>query len=304
MKKVIDIAKWNKINNYHELKNAGVDGAIVKVINSANSPDGRYAEHCKGLRDADIPIIAGYNYLYANTNKKALSTAPVFMEMCVKENILMPIMDIEDACMTNLGSKIIDIINIYRAYAEQYKLHLGIYTGCYFYNTYIKKYYSEIKDLPFWIARYPSTKDISVSDPVPSTKKLPVGLDIDGWQYSSKCRIPKASNGYIDLSVWYEDKAFINDSAEIDYTVNPYTEPVFVVEFGCTIANDINWVKYNLWLQGMYANENGYPGNPSEICNGILTVADVALIKLSQSILGLEADGKVGNITKSIWKKL
>ena len=35
--KGIDIAKWNLITNYQLVKNAGIEFAIVKVINSKNT---------------------------------------------------------------------------------------------------------------------------------------------------------------------------------------------------------------------------------------------------------------------------
>ena len=44
-KKGIDIAKWNKVTHYQSVKNAGVQFAIVKVINAQNKPDGRFYEH-------------------------------------------------------------------------------------------------------------------------------------------------------------------------------------------------------------------------------------------------------------------
>lgn len=44
-KKGIDIAKWNKVTDYKAVRNAGVQFAIVKVINSSNKPDSCFREH-------------------------------------------------------------------------------------------------------------------------------------------------------------------------------------------------------------------------------------------------------------------
>ncbi|EOS38176.1 hypothetical protein C809_04729, partial [Lachnospiraceae bacterium MD335] len=41
MKKGIDIAKWNKITNYQALKPAGVEFAILKVINGGRHNERR-----------------------------------------------------------------------------------------------------------------------------------------------------------------------------------------------------------------------------------------------------------------------
>ena len=78
--KGIDIAKWNKVNNYQSIKNASVEFAIVKVINANNKPDSRFYEHVSGLNSADIPIIGGYTYSYANTEEKAKKAADAFVK--------------------------------------------------------------------------------------------------------------------------------------------------------------------------------------------------------------------------------
>ena len=138
-KKVIDLAKWNGVTDYNKVKGAGVDGAIVNVINAQKSPDGRLDIHVNGLSKAGVPVIGGYNYLDANTIAKAKQTAPIFMKMCVDRGIKQAWADIEDVCMKNLGSRMADIIKIYKEQAEKYNLYFGVYTGQYFYNTYISK---------------------------------------------------------------------------------------------------------------------------------------------------------------------
>ena len=60
MKKGIDLAKWNKVTDYLSVRNAGVQFAIIKVINSQNKPDSRFHEHVSGMLGAGIPIIGGY----------------------------------------------------------------------------------------------------------------------------------------------------------------------------------------------------------------------------------------------------
>lgn len=300
-KKVVDIAKWNVISDYTKLKNAGVDGAIVKVINSANNVDGLFYTHCKGLRKAGIPIIGGYNYLYANTIAKAHAVAPKFMQLCKSEGIKTAWMDIEDGCMKNLGSTLADIINIYYKYAKQYDIYLGIYTGGPFYNSYIKPFKKMIPDLPIWFARYPSgTKSYIVRENIPSTKNLPTSLDLDGWQYTSKCRIP-GINCYLDLSVWWENTPFVNLEPSEAIKANPYTEPIFNVSNG-TMGNDANWVQWYMWRFGKLVDKNGNPD--TTLINGMIGNDDVKIIKELQSLLGLKSDGIVGSVTRSIWKKI
>ena len=299
-KKVSDFAKWNEITDYYKVKKAGVDGAIVKVINSKNSPDGRLDIHVNGLRKAGVPVIGGYNYLYANTISKAKHTAPIFMKMCADRGIKQAWADIEDVCMKNLGSGIADIIKIYKEQAEKYNLYFGVYTGQYFYNTYIKPYVKGIENLPFWIARYPNTKEYTVSKSAPATPGLPNGIDIDGWQYTSKCVIPGVK-GYTDLSLWWESAPFVSFSPEVLINVNPFTEPSGNVELG-TLGNDANWVLWYLWRFGLLVDSDGRPDQTK--IDSVIGKEDVELIKEAQRRLGLKPDGIVGKVTRRTWKNI
>ncbi len=109
MKKGIDIAKWNKITNYQALKPAGVEFAILKVINAQNTPDSRFREHVNGLKTAGIPITGGYTYSYANTEEKARKAAAAFVETAKPQNINTMWLDLEDNAVKGLGSSIVNI---------------------------------------------------------------------------------------------------------------------------------------------------------------------------------------------------
>ena len=84
------------------------------------------------------------------------------------------------------------------------------------------------KDIPIWWARYPSTKDRTITADVPDTKYLPTGIELCGWQYSSKGVIP-GIQGYTDLNVWYRDEIMENTDYEITAAYNPFTEPIYNV---------------------------------------------------------------------------
>ena len=297
-KKISDLSGWNEAEYYDGINEAGVDGAIVKVINSQNKPDKRLDTHVNGLRKANVPVIGGYNYLYANTNTKAKATAPIFMKMCEDRGIKQAWADIEDACMKNLGSGIVSIIDIYKEQAEKYGLYFGIYTGQYFYNTYIKPYMNKIGDIPLWIARYPSTKEYTVAQTAPSAKGLPTGIDIDGWQYTSKCKIPGVK-GYTDLSIWWENQPFISYDQEVFIKENPFTEPIYNVTVG-TLGNDANWVLWYLWRFGLLVDSEGKPDQRK--IDAVIREEDAELIKTAQRLLGLKQDGIVGKVTRRTWK--
>lgn len=293
MKKGIDIAKWNLITNYQAVKNAGVEFVIIKVINASNNPDSRFYDHVAGCNSVGLPIIAGYTYSYADTEDKARKAADAFVEVGAPKSIDTMALDLEDASMMYLGSKILKIIDIYRQAAQAASMDFLIYTGGQFYNPCLKPYAKEIADIPIWWARYPSTKDRTITADVPDTKYLPKGMDLYGWQYSSK-GIVKGINGYVDLNVWYKDEPIRNTKYEITPQYNPFTEPIFNVKIGKT-GNDANWVQWYLWRFGLLQKDE---------IDGIIGKKSDAGIREAQRRLGLAVDGIVGKASRALWKKM
>lgn len=292
-KKGIDIAKWNKVTNYQFVKNAGVQFAIVKVINASNKPDGRFYEHVAGCNSVGLPIIAGYTYSYANTRDKAKKAADAFVEVGSSKGIDTMALDLEDKSMMGLGSKIVPIINIYRDTARAANIDFMIYTGAQYYNPCLKPYIREIADIPIWWARYPLSKEFTPTTPTPDTKYLPTGIDIVGWQYTSQGVIPGA-NGYVDLNAWYRDEPVKNTSCEIAVQYNPFAEPTANVKIGKT-GNDAMWVQWYLWRFGLLQKDE---------IDGIIGQKSDAAIREAQRRLKLAADGIVGKVTRAMWKKI
>lgn len=292
-KKGIDIAKWNPVTNYQLVKNTGVQFAIVKVINASNEPDSRFYEHVAGCNSVGLPIIAGYTYSYANTEEKARKASDAFVEVGAPKGIDTMALDLEDKSMMGLGSKILKIIDIYRQTAQTAGMDFLIYTGVSYYNPCLKPYIREIADIPIWWARYPLSKEFTPETPTPDAKYLPTGIDIVGWQYTSKGVIPGAS-GYVDLNAWYRDEPMKNLSCEIAVQYNPFTEPTANVKIGKT-GNDAMWVQWYLWRFGLLQKDE---------IDGIIGKQSVVAIREAQRRLGLSADGIVGKVTRATWKKL
>jgi GH25 family lysozyme M1 (1,4-beta-N-acetylmuramidase) len=299
MSKGIDVAKWNTITDYNAAKKAGVEFAIVKVINSSNTADSSFVKHVTGFRNAGIPCNMGYTYSYANSETKATTSANAFVKYAKEQGINYMWLDLEDTCMRGLGSKLVNIINIYKKIAENNGMSFGIYTYAYYYTAYIKPYISQLKNIPFWIARYPSTKDMKITDSVPDKSNLPSGIDISGWQYSSKGVI-NGIKGYVDLDIWYENKTVSTATTTISTAKNPFTEPTTNCKVG-TLGNDANWCLWYLWRFG-YLTTNGQPDNT--LINGVYGKDTAEIVKTVQKLLGLTADGIVGKQTRAVFKKL
>ncbi len=298
--KGIDIAKWNKITDYIAVRNTGVQFAILKVINAQNNPDIRFYEHAAGCDSVGIPIIGGYTYSYANTADKAKKAADAFVETAKPKGIDAMWLDLEDNAVKGLGSSIINIINIYKMFAESANMDFGIYTGAAYYNPYLKPYAKEIVDIPIWWARYPFIKERTITADIPDSKYLPAGIELTGWQYSSKGVIP-GIQGYTDLNIWYKKEQFENVAKEIPVEYNPFTEPTANVMVGKT-GNDASWVQWYLWRFGKLTDSVGQ-ADATKI-DGIFDAETKRQVKEVQTLLGLVADGIVGKVTRSVWKKV
>ena len=301
VKRLSDWAKWNIIT-YRAALNAGIEAVVLKVINAQNKPDGRFYEHMEGCNGVGLPVVGGYTYSYANTVDKARKAASAFVETGAPKGIRTMWLDLEDKSMMGLGHKIIDIINIYRQAAGDADMAFGIYTGAQFYNPYLKPYAKEIADIPIWWARYPFVKEYTPTMPEPDKKYLPTGMDIAGWQYTSRGVIPGAS-GYVDLDVWYRGEPQQNTAYEITVEYNPFAEPVASVKIG-SVGNDAMWVQWCLWRFGLLLTD-GVP-DKSKI-TGCIDSECQSAIKESQRRLGLagkDVDGIVGQVTRALYKKV
>jgi GH25 family lysozyme M1 (1,4-beta-N-acetylmuramidase) len=298
--KGIDVAKWNKITDYAAVKKAGVEFAITKVINKSNNPDSSLYNHIEGFKKASISCSMGYTYSYADTLSKATTAATKYCKYAGEVGIDYLWLDLEDTCMQGLGSRIIDIINEYKTIAQGNGLKIGIYTYYAYYNSYIKPYISRLGGIPFWIARYPSVKEMKITDAVPNTNNLPVGISISGWQYSSKGLID-GINGHVDLDAWYEDKTISVSKTIITADRNPFTEPVADCKMG-TLGNDANWVLWYLWRFGKLLDAKGQPDQTQ--INSLYTNETAQKVREVQKLLGLTVDGVVGRQTRAAFKKL
>ena len=133
-----DVAKWNPVSDYNMVKNAGVNFAILKVINSLNKPDGLFEKHYKGFTDAGIPVIGGYNYSYATTTTKAKSDAKAMLSVA-DGRIKRFFLDWEDTKLPK-DSRAVDIINAYADVILNAGFDIDVYTGLSWYNAYLKEY--------------------------------------------------------------------------------------------------------------------------------------------------------------------
>lgn len=199
--KGVDVAAWQKNVNYMELRQAGVKFAVLKIIRKDLNPDEMFETHYKGFKSAGIPIRCVYNYSYATTVEKAKIDARRVLAILNGRNISVAL-DVEDACQKGLGERLIQIINAYQSVIQSAGLKFCVYTGLSFYQSFIKPYIGMLNNTQFWIARYPSSNVMAISD-TPSALTRPDVKGLIAWQYTSKGRIPSAYNEDLDFNILY-----------------------------------------------------------------------------------------------------
>lgn len=297
--KIPDWAKWNPVDNYDAVKKSGIDYVILKAINKSNKKDSRFEEHMLGCKIAGIEVFATYHYTYATTVEDATIAAHKWIE-AVAGRCRRFILDYEDSTLHKGDPVAIAIIQRYADIIQQAGYEFYIYTGLSDYNTYFRK---DAEKLPYkmWIARYYKGHARFDLQMIPDERYRPnIGKEIVGWQYSSSCVIDGVK-GLCDISTWYEEFTANTLTNDINIMRNPYREPWQYVKLGSS-GNDANWVLWYLWRFGKLLDNIGQ-ADASQI-NEIIDKNNAIQIKEVQKLLGVPADGVVGPITRTIFKKI
>lgn len=199
--KGVDVAAWQRGIDYAAMRSMGVKFAVLKIIRKDLEPDEMFETHYKGFSEAGIPIRAVYQYSYATTVEKAKIDALRVIGILNGRKIPVAL-DVENDCQKKLGERLVKIINAYQEVIQNAGLPFLVYTGLYFYNTYILPYEKLLRNTQFWIARYPVSKEYSMIDnPNPIYK--PNVKNLVAWQYTSNGQIKEAYNGKLDFDILY-----------------------------------------------------------------------------------------------------
>lgn len=197
----IDVSSYQGEIDWKKVKDSGVEFAILKVIRKDLQPDAMFERNFSECKKCQVLIHSVYNYSYATTVEKAKIDARRVLEI-LGDRKLMVWLDVEDNCQKGLGERLLDIIFAYQRIIEESGRMFGVYTGLSFYNSYLKQYSADLCDIPFWIARYPSTNETTIKAPINVLKKPAINNTLFGWQYSSKC-IVDGIKGNVDANEWY-----------------------------------------------------------------------------------------------------
>lgn len=279
-KKVIDVSSYQGMIDWMKVKDAGVQGAILKIIRKDLKPDNQFERNWAGCEAAGMPIVGVYNYSYAASVSKARGDAQKVIDTLAGRRAKVWL-DVEDNSMKELGKKLIDVMLAYQAVIQAAGLEFGVYTGLAFYNDHIKPYASQI-DCNFWIARYPSSGKKDVADKPPAGKQPLVSHILEGWQWASTGQVP-GIRGNVDLNQWYGDVPELEAAGE-----NPYPVPERLLRLTSPYmrGKDIGWVQYHLVRLGFLHGD----GEVDQIYGPETEAA----VKTAQKHFGITADGVIG----------
>lgn len=259
--KGIDISTYQKNVDYRKVKEAGVDFAILKIINKSLQPDSQFEIHYLGCITQGISVSC-YNYSYAKTIEEARNAANTVIKTLNGRK--MPVyLDVEDSVQKGLGSYLIDIINAYQEVIEREGLIFGLYTGLNFYRTYIAPYSANLKCKNLWIARYYNGYNEMPYNTDPNESYKPMD-GIVAWQYTSS-GIVSGIPGRVDLSVMY------SLPKESSASISPISSPVIPV----TGLNPI--IKNTVKTNGSKLNVRNKPSMDGNIIGKMNNGADVII---------------------------
>lgn len=289
-KKIIDVSSYQGNIDWEQVKASGVQGAILKVIRKDLTPDRQFERNWAGCEKINFPIKGVYNYSYALSVAKAITDAQKVIEILSGRKVKVWL-DVEDASQKGLGITLLKIIMAYQKEIEAAGMEFGVYTGLSFYNTNLKAYANQLL-CDFWIARYPFNKTMDIAENPPSNKKPMLKQTLEGWQYSSKGRVPGIC-GNVDMNLWYGDALKEN---VINYQRNPYPIPEKLLSLKSPqlYGNDVKWIQYHLVRLGFLPAQNNKGKNNIDGFFGRNT--DKAL-RTAQAHFGIQADGIVGPVT-------
>lgn len=294
--KGIDVSSYQGYINWFNVKNDGVSFAILKVIRKDLQPDKMFERNWSECEKQGLIIQGVYNYSYATTVEKAKIDAMAVLKILGTRKPMVWL-DVEDNCQKNLGEVLVQIIQAYRKKIEDSGRPFGVYTGLSFYNSFIKPYANQLKDIPFWIARYPSSNPITIRSIVNPLKKPSIKHELYGWQYSSKCQI-SGIEGNVDVNEWYAKKEseayFVVDGSRYSF------EPIGYGDSGSHVQVLQVLLRYKNFKTGVIV-EKGKSVRKEMIADGKFGPVTLAVLKRFQGYVGLEA---TGICNKSTWIKL
>lgn len=214
----IDVSSYQGNIDWKQVKESGIQFAILRSTLKSGKPDSKFIEYIKGCDDNKIDVSV-YKYSYALTENQAIAEANTVISLLNGRKCKIWL-DLEDKSQLPLGKTgISKIANAFIKTCENKGYSVGIYCNL----DWIKNYIDDsLKKYDLWIARYGKN-----SGQLEEKYKPNVNEKI--WQYSSRGKIP-GINGDVDLNIIYSgyihsSTPTIKNIVKVNTTLNVRNKP-------------------------------------------------------------------------------
>lgn len=267
--KCIDVFSGNGKIDWAKAKADGVGYAVLRTICKDGSTDSQFKNNVSGCKKQSIPFDV-YKYSYATTDAKVKSEVATLHKLLKSVDYKgMVWWDVEDSSIRALGkSKITKLIKTAEKEIVALGYTFGIYCGLDWYNNVL-----DVDNLNYiyWIARYPSTKKMTLKENPSDVYKPKIKHVMWGWQYTGTGVVAGVS-GDCDISILYDVKTStvtketkkevttVNDIEKVSNVAEQevgYLEKSSKAKYQASIgrsdektygAGSSNWTKYGAWI--------------------------------------------------------
>ena len=187
----IDVSAYQGDINWKQVKESGIQFAILRSTLKNGRPDSKFTEYIKGCDNNKIDVSV-YKYSYALTETQSVAEANTVISLLNGRKCKIWL-DLEDKSQIQLGkSGILRIANAFIKTCEDKGYSVGIYCNL----NWIKNYIDDsLKKYDLWIARYGKNNG-QLED------KYKPNVNEKIWQFTSKGQV-HGINGNVDLNVLY-----------------------------------------------------------------------------------------------------
>ncbi len=187
--KCIDVSEHQGVINWAEVKESGIDYAILRAgfgRTSVDQTDETFESNYKNAKAAGLKL-GVFWYSYADSTEDAKREAEACLTVLKGKKLDLPVFyDMEESFQTAYGKSM--LTNMAKMFCETIKAG-GFTPGVYANLTWFENYldYNSLKKLyPIWLAQY----------------HLEAQLDCDIWQYTSEGSVPGVC-GDVDMNIIY-----------------------------------------------------------------------------------------------------
>lgn len=188
--KVIDISGWQEGIDFKDVKDAGIEGVIIKIA-EGTSKDSAFDTFLQGVKDAGL-LWGVYLFAHAVDTETAQEEAQVVLDALLGEVPPLDVWyDVEAPEVLQCGYAT-DITSAFISAINAQGIQCGVYASESTFESGVIDVDSLADYVPYWVAQY--ADNCRFADNFPNNK-------LQAWQYSQSGDI---GNVNVDMDEWYD----------------------------------------------------------------------------------------------------